>query len=210
MSHKKTLAVIAALAGATALLVASNMSANAQGLPQGWYKVCSKQDNIDVCNTMNTVVSNTGQPLTAVNIVEVKGKLTDEQKKDAKRIGIQVPTGRFIPDGVQIQVNGGAQKRIPYVICNGPSCIANDVFDDKFIESLKSGSKLTVTTINFRGAANPIEISLDGFKAAYTGPGMQEKDFEAQQEKLQKAVQAKQQEIEDRMRAEQEKIKSGK
>ncbi|MHC5307296.1 invasion associated locus B family protein [Bartonella sp. LJL80] len=203
MSHKKTYAAISALAGAAALFVASHGTANAQGMPQGWYKVCSKQQDVDVCNTMNTVVSNTGQPLTAVNLVEVKGK------QNEKRIGIQVPTGRFIPEGVHVQVGDGPVKKIPYVICNGPSCIANDTFDDKLISAMKTGSKLTITTINFRGAPNPVEISLEGFTAAYTGPGMQEKDFEAEQMKLQQAVQAKQKEIEDRMRAEQEKAKSG-
>ena len=203
MSHKRTYAAISALAGAAALLVASHSTANAQGMPQGWYKVCSKQQDVDVCNTMNTVVSNTGQPLTAVNLVEVKGK------QNEKRIGIQVPTGRFIPEGVHIQVGDGPVKKIPYVICNGPSCIANDTFDDKLINAMKTGQKLVVTTINFRGTPNPIEISLDGFSAAYTGPGMQEKDFEAEQMKLQKAVQAKEKQFEDKMRAEQEKAKSG-
>ncbi|WP_297323601.1 invasion associated locus B family protein, partial [uncultured Bartonella sp.] len=167
------------------------------------YKVCSKQQDVDVCNTMNTVVSNTGQPLTAVNLVEVKGK------QNEKRIGIQVPTGRFIPEGVHIQVGDGPVKKIPYVICNGPSCIANDTFDDKLINAMKTGQKLVVTTINFRGTPNPIEISLDGFSAAYTGPGMQEKDFEAEQMKLQKALQAKEKQFEDKMRAEQEKAKAG-
>ncbi|EJF88732.1 invasion associated locus B family protein [Bartonella tamiae] len=205
MSHKKTYAVISsALVGAAALFIASHSTANAQGIPQGWYKVCSKQQNVDVCNTMNTVVSNTGQPLTAINLVEVKGQQSE------KRIGIQVPSGRFIPEGVHIQVGDGPVKKIPYVICNGPSCIANDTFDDTLTNAMKAGAKMVITTVNFRGTPNPVEISLDGFTAAFTGPGMQEKDFEAEQMKLQQAVQSKQKEIEDRMRAEQEKAKAGK
>lgn len=201
MSHKNIYFVVSILAGAVALFITIYTPASAQTLSQGWYKVCSKQHDVDICNTMNTVVSNTGQPLTAFNLVEIKGK------QNERRIGIQVPTGRFLPEGVHIQIGDNFSKKVPYIICNGPSCIANDVLDDKLIAAMKSGSKMIVTTINFRGSANPIEFSLKGFSAAYTGPGMEEKDFQQEQIKLQQAIQSKQKEIEDRMRAEQEKAK---
>ncbi|VEJ45378.1 invasion associated locus B family protein [Bartonella vinsonii] len=201
MSHKNICSVVSVLAGAAALFLTIHTSAGAQILSQGWYKVCSKQHDVNVCNTMNTVLSDTGQPLTAFNLVEIKGK------QNEKRIGIQVPTGRFLPEGVHIQIGDNFSKKIPYVICNGPSCIANDVLDDKLITAMKSGSKMVVTTINYRGSANPIEFSLSGFTAAYTGPGMEEKDFQQEQIKLQQAIQSNQKEIEDRMRAEQEKAK---
>ncbi|GAA5107125.1 invasion associated locus B family protein [Bartonella jaculi] len=201
MSHKNVYFAVSVLAGAVSLFLTTHIPANAQTLSQGWYKVCSKQHDVDICNTMNTVVSNTGQPLTAFNLVEIKGK------QNERRIGIQVPTGRFLPEGVHIQIGDDFSKKIPYIICNGPSCIANDVLDDKLIAAMKSGSKMVVTTTNFRGSANPIEFSLNGFTAAYTGPGMEEKDFQQEQIKLQQAIQSKQKEIEDRMRAEQEKAK---
>ncbi|WP_039758629.1 invasion associated locus B family protein [Bartonella queenslandensis] len=201
MSHKNVYSAVSVLVGAAALFLIAGISANAQTLSQGWYKVCSKQHDVDICNTMNTVLSNTGQPLTAFNLVEIKGK------QNEKRIGIQVPTGRFLPEGVHIQIGDGFSKKIPYIICNGPSCIANDVLDDKLIAAMKSGTKMVVTTVNFRGSANPIEFSLNGFTSAYTGPGMEEKDFQQEQIKLQQAIQSNQKEIEERMRAEQEKAK---
>ncbi|WP_144754143.1 MULTISPECIES: invasion associated locus B family protein [Bartonella] len=201
MSHKNFYSAVSVLVGAAALFFIAGISANAQTLSQGWYKVCSKQNDVDICNTMNTVLSNTGQPLTAFNLVEIKGKQNEQ------RIGIQVPTGRFLPEGVHIQIGDSFSKKIPYIICNGPSCIANDVLDDKLIAAMKSGTKMVVTTVNFRGAANPIEFSLNGFTAAYTGPGMEEKDFQQEQIKLQQAIQSNQKEIEERMRAEQEKAK---
>ncbi|WP_074380659.1 invasion associated locus B family protein [Bartonella doshiae] len=204
MPHKNVYSVVSVLAGTVALFFTFYIPASAQTLSQGWYKVCSKQSDVDICNTMNTVVSNTGQPLTAFNLVEIKGK------QNEKRIGIQVPTGRFLPEGVHIQIGDNFSKKVPYIICNGPSCIANDILDDKLIAAMKSGSKMVVTTINFRGSANPIEFSLNGFTAAYTGPGMEEKDFQQEQIKLQQAIQSKQKEIEDRMRAEQEKAKQNK
>ncbi|WP_336288508.1 MULTISPECIES: invasion associated locus B family protein [unclassified Bartonella] len=201
MSHKSVYSAVSVLVGAVALFFIVHISANAQTLSQGWYKVCSKQHDVDICNTMNTIVSSTGQPLTAFNLVEIKGK------QNEKRVGIQVPTGRFLPEGVHIQIGNDFSKKIPYIICNGPSCIANDILDDKLIAAMKSGTKMVVTTMNARGSANPIEFSLDGFTTAYTGPGMEEKDFQQEQIKLQQAIQSKQKEIEDRMQAEQEKAK---
>ncbi|WP_336276787.1 invasion associated locus B family protein [Bartonella sp. CB178] len=201
MLHKNVYSAISVLAGGAALFFAVHIPVNAQTLSQGWYKVCSKQHDVDICNTMNTVVSSTGQPLTAFNLVEIKGK------QNERRIGIQVPTGRFLPEGVRIQIGDNFSKKVPYIICNGPSCIANDILDDKLVAAMKNGTKMTVTTVNFRGSANPIEFSLNGFTAAYTGPGMEEKDFQQEQIKLQQVIQSKQKEIEDRMRAEQEKAK---
>ncbi|WP_455475418.1 invasion associated locus B family protein [Bartonella sp. B17] len=201
MFHKNIYSAISVLAGAAALFLTVHTPASAQTLSQGWHKVCSKQHDVDICNTMNTVISSTGQPLTAFNLVEIKGK------QNESRIGIQVPTGRFLPEGVRIQIGDNFSKKIPYIICNGPSCIANDVLDDKLIAAMKSGTKMIVTTVNFRGSANPIEFSLNGFTAAYTGPGMEEKDFQQEQIKLQQAIQSQQKEIEDRMKTEQEKAK---
>ncbi|EJF90171.1 invasion associated locus B family protein [Bartonella melophagi] len=199
MSHKNTYTAISVLAGATTFFLMAYTPAGAENLSQGWYKVCSKQDDINICNTMNNIISETGQPLTAVNLVEVKGK------KEEKRIGIQVPTNRLLPEGVQIQIGTDFSMKIPYVVCNGTSCIANDILSDKLVSAMKAGSKMVITTTNIRGGANPIEFSLSGFKAAYAGPGIDEKTFQQKQMKLQQTIQAKQKEIEDRMRAEQEK-----
>ncbi|WP_455478359.1 invasion associated locus B family protein [Bartonella sp. B10] len=201
MLCKNVYSAVLVLAGVISIFFGIQAPANAKTLSQGWYKVCSKQHDVDICNTMNTIVSNTGQTLTAFNLVEIKGK------QNEKRIGIQVPTGRFLPEGVHIQIGDNFSKKVPYIICNGSSCIANDALDEKLVAAMKSGSKMVVTTINFRGSANPIEFSLNGFTSAYTGPGMDEKDFQQEQIKLQQAIQSKQKDIEDRMRAEQEKAK---
>ncbi|ALE03799.1 invasion associated locus B family protein [Bartonella ancashensis] len=202
MLHKNIRTAITVFAGASSFFLTFCVSAHAQALSQGWYKICDKQGDNDICNTMNTVISNTGQPLTSVNLVDIKGG-----KQNEKRIGIQVPTGRFLPEGVHIQVGDNFSKKIPYIICNAQSCIANDILDDKLISAMRAGSKMTITTVNFRGSANPIEFSLNGFTAAYTGASVDEKTFQQEQMKLQQAVQSRQKEIEDRMRAEQEKAK---
>lgn len=204
MFQKKTGAALSTLAAATAFLISSYTPAAAQGMPQGWFKVCSKQQDVNICNTLNNVMSETGQLLTVVNLIEFSGGQAQ------KRIRVTVPTNRYLPDGVQVQVGDGPVKKIPYIFCVGPTCVADDELDNATIDAMKKGQKLTVTSVNFRGDINPIDVSLNGFTVSYTGPGMQQKDFEAEQRKMQEAVQAKQKEIEDRMRAEQEKAKAGK
>jgi len=203
MSHIKTFAALCTLTlGCATYLTAMTPPAKAQGAMQGWYKVCSKQQDLDVCSTMNNVVSSTGQPLTMINLIEVTGA------QNQKRISIQVPTGRLIPEGIKIKIDDGKDKAVPYVICNGPACIANDALDNTLIDAMKKGNVMTVTSVNFQGAPNPIQVSLTGFTQAFTGPGMQEQDFQAEQEKLQQAVIANQKAFEERMRAEQEKAKA--
>lgn len=201
MSHKNAYSVVLVLAGAMSLFFTVNTVADTQNLSQGWYKVCSKQQDVDICNTMNAVISDTGQPLTAISLIDVKGK------QNEKRVGVQVATGRFLPEGIHIQIGNNFSQKIPYLVCNASSCIANDILDDKLVAAMKAGAKMVITTVNFRGIANPIEFSLNGFTAAYTGPGMDEDTFQKEQMKLQQAIQSKQKEIEDRMRAEQEKAK---
>lgn len=196
-----TLVATSVVSGIVAMLIFFR-PAYAQDMMQGWYKICNRQQDVDVCNTMNNVVSDTGQYLTMVNLIEVVGK------QNQKRIGIQVPTGRFIPEGIKVSVDNTIGKVIPYVICNGPTCIANDVLDDKLINAMKKGKTLMITSVNFQGTSNPIEISLHGFSSTFSGPGMHEQAFQEKQRNLQKAVQAKQKEIEDKMRSEQEKAKA--
>lgn len=202
MSNRKTYGALSALAGAAVFFAMSYTPASAQGMPQGWFKVCSKQQDVDVCNTLNNVVSETGQPLTIVNLIEFSGK------QNQKRLRITVPTGRLIPEGVRVQVGDAPAKKVDYVFCFGPTCVADTVLDEKLLAALKKGNKMTVTSVNFQGGVNPIDVSLQGFTQAFTGPGMQEKDFEAQQKKLQLAIQAKEKQRADQLKSVQEKAKA--
>lgn len=177
-------------------------AAPAQEPMEGWRKVCNKQQDIDVCNTVNNVLSDTGQPLTILNVIEVSGK------QNQRRFAIQVPSGRFIPEGIKLSIDGAAAKTIPYMICNGPTCIADSPLDDGLLNAMKKGKKLTVTSVNFQGYPNPIDVSLQDFGQAYAGSGMTDKAFQEDQDKVQKALQMRQKELEDSMKAAQDKAKA--
>ena len=76
--------------------------------PRGWFKVCAKQEDNDICNTQNIVTADSGQLLTAVSLIEVKGKVTK------KIMQISVPTGRLIPAGIGMQIGQNKPTKVEY------------------------------------------------------------------------------------------------
>ncbi|KXF77414.1 Invasion associated locus B family protein [Paramesorhizobium deserti] len=203
MSMTKTYAAASAVAGAFALLATATLPASAQQPPQGWFKVCSKQEDNDICNTQNIVTADSGQLLTAVNLIEIKGKI------NRKIFQVSVPTGRLIQAGVGLQIDANKTQKIDYGICFPDRCIAEVALSDDLVNALKKGGKLTLTSVNFQNKPNPISVSLTGFSQALTGPGLQQPELEARQKELQEAVQKRQKEFEAKMKAEQEKAKAG-
>lgn len=203
MTSTKTFAAASAIAGTVALLATATLPASAQQPPQGWFKVCSKQEENDICNTQNIVTADSGQLLTAVNLIEIKGQI------NRKIFQVSVPTGRLIPAGIGMQVDANKTTKIEYGICFPDRCIAEAPLTDELINSLKKGGKLTLTSVNFQNKPNPITVSLTGFSDALTGDGLQQNELEERQKELQEAVQKRQKEFEAKMKAEQEKAKSG-
>jgi invasion protein IalB len=204
MSIRKTIAATASFVGATALLAAAAVPASAQQqrAPQGWFKVCSKQEENDICNTQNIVTADSGQLLTAVNLIEIKGKI------NRKIFQVSVPTGRLIAPGVGLQINGGKTQKIEYAICFPDRCISEVALSDELLTSFKKGNQLTLTSVNFQNKPNPINVALTGFSQAYDGPGLQQNELEQRQKTLQNEVQKRQKEFEDKMKAEQQKAKT--
>ena len=205
MSIRKTIAATASLVGATALLAVAAVPASAQQqrAPQGWFKVCSKQEENDICNTQNIVTADSGQLLTAVNLIEIKGKI------NRKIFQVSVPTGRLIAPGVGLQINGGKTQKIEYAICFPDRRISEVALSDELLSSFKKGNQLTLTSVNFQNKPNPINVALTGFSQAYDGPGLQQNELEQRQKTLQDEVQKRQKEFEEKMKAEQQKAKTG-
>ena len=206
MSNPKTFAATASIAGAIALLAAAAVPASAQQqqrTPQGWFKVCSKQEENDICNTQNIVTADSGQLLTAVNLIEIKGKV------NRKIFQVSVPTGRLIAPGVGLQINGGKTQKIDFAICFPDRCISEVAMSDELVASFKKGAQLTLTSVNFQNKPNPITVALTGFSQAFDGPGLQQSEIEDRQKTLQEEVQKRQKEFEDKMKAEQAKAKAG-
>ncbi len=176
---------------------------DAGAAPQGWFKVCAKQEDNDICNVQNIVTADSGQLLTAVSLIEVKGKVTK------KVLQISVPTGRLIAAGIGMQIGQNKPTKVEYAICFPDRCIAESTLSNELIAALKKGADLTLTSVNFQNKPNPLKISLAGFGAAYDGPGMKQSDLEAQNKKLQEEMTKRKADFEKKLKDEQDKAKAG-
>jgi invasion protein IalB len=182
----------ASLAGfvATATLPAAAQQAQA---PQGWFKACSKQ---------NIMTANTGQLLTAVSLIELKGKI------NRKIFQVSVPSGRLVPPGIGLQIDGGKAQKVDYVICFPDRCVAEAALTDQMVASFKKGGELVLTSVNFQNQQNAIKVSLQGFTGAYDGEALQQADIEARQKALQDYVSKNNEDFAKKLKEEQEKAKA--
>lgn len=191
-------------AGVVGLLCANLVPASAQQTqaPQGWFKACSKQEDVDICNVQNIVTAATGQLVTGLSLIELKGKV------NRKVFQVTVPTGRLVPPGIGLQIDGGKAQKLDYVICFPDRCVAEVQLSDQLVAAFKKGSELQLTSINFQNQANPVKVSLQGFTGAYDGAPMQQADIEDRQKKLQEFVTKNNDDFAKKLKAEQDKAKA--
>lgn len=193
-------------AGAVAVLTAGLAPASAQQqpqIPQGWFKACTKQQDVDICNVQNIVMAETGQMITGVSLIELKGKV------NRKVFQVSVPSGRMVPPGIGLQIDGGKTQKLDYVICFPDRCVAEAQLSDQLVASFKKGSELTLTSVNFQNQPNPIKVSLSGFTGAYDGAPLQQSDIEDRQKKLQEFVSKNNEDFAKKLKEEQDKAKAG-
>ncbi|MGN6470237.1 MAG: invasion associated locus B family protein [Rhizobiaceae bacterium] len=199
-ASRLTLAVAGLAAALAAVAPASAQNAPNQP-PRGWFKACSKQQDVDICNVQNLIMADTGQLMTGISLIDIKGKV------NRKVFQITVPTGRMIPPGIGVQIDGGKAQKLDYVICFPDRCVAEAQLNDTLVASFKKGQKLTVTSINFQNQPNPLDISLAGFTDAFDGPPLKQSDLEDRQKKLQEFVAKNNEDFAKKLKEEQEKAK---
>ena len=193
-------------AGVLGVLAAGLVPAGAQQQPQipkGWFKACSKQEDVDICNVQNITVASTGQMVTGVSMIELKGKV------NRKVFQVSVPSGRLVPPGIGLQIDGGKAQKLDYVICFPDRCVAEAALSDQLVASFKKGQEITLTSVNFQNQPNPIKVTLAGFTDAYDGPALQQSDIEDRQKKLQEFVNKNNEDFAKKLKEEQEKAKAG-
>ncbi len=203
MTKNLKIAAIAATAASIGLAsLYATGSANAQALKSnGWFKACSDQGESKICNVQYQAVASNGQVVTSLNLAEITGSI------ERKVFQITVPTGRFIPPGVELQVDDTKATAIPYTFCAQRTCAAEVKLDDNLVDTLKNGSKLTVTSTNFQGKKNPIKITLEGFTAAYDGPPIKQNELQSQQKKLEEELRKKAEETRKKLQEAQDAAK---
>jgi len=196
------IAPLAAVAFGAAALSAGGASAQSQAPTNGWYKVCAKQEDNDICNVQFQSVANTGQLLTAVSMLEIKGAV------NRKTLQITVPIGRLIPPGIKLRVDDKKEATLPFFVCVPQSCIGEVQLDDAIVTMFKSGKMLTITSTNYQNKPNPVQITLEGFTAAYDGAPLKQDELETRQRQLQEELRKKAEEQRKKLQEEQEKAKA--
>lgn len=204
LTNATTLSAIAA--GLVGLAISTSTASAQQQpqLPEGWFKACSQQEETTICNVQNIMVSETGQLLTGVSLIQMEGG------QDRRVFQITVPPGRLLPPGLGLQIDGGETQKLDYVICLPDRCIAEGQLTDQLVNSFKRGSNLRLTSVNFQNQPNPIQMSLSGFTQAYDGAPLQQSDIENRQRQLQDFVSRNTEEFNRRLRDEQSRaVQSG-
>ncbi len=193
---------IVGLIAAAAAPAAAQQQQQPPQAPEGWFKACSKQQEVDICNVQNILMAQTGQMVTAVSLIELKGKV------NRKVFQVSVPSGRLVPPGIGLQIDGGKAQKLDYVICFPDRCVAEAPLNDQLVATFKKGQELTLTSVNFQNQPNPIKVALTGFSGAYDGPPLQQSDMEDRQKKLQDFVAKNNQDFAKKLKDEQDKAKA--
>ena len=205
MSQKFEGLRLSALAtGVVGLLVSGISSATAQQqqVPQGWFKACSKQADVDICHVQNVLTASTGQLVTGISMIELKGKV------NRKVFQVTVPSGRLIPPGIGLQVDGSKAQKLEYVICFPDRCVAEIALTDALVSLFKKGTDLTLTSINFQNQTNPIKASLAGFTSAFDGEPLKQSNLETRKKKLQEFVSKNNEDFAKKLKEEQDRAKT--
>ncbi len=173
-----------ALAALAISASAGTVAAQSEEQESPWVKVCNQDPNAgkQICLVTQELRTNTGQFLSSVAIREIEGEAR-------KTLLIAVPTGMLIQPGLRIQVDAGKQTEAKYGICFPNACYSELVIDDAFINSMKQGGKLILTTLNQQAKAIPLELTLIGFTKIYDGEPMDVAELQKKQDQLQAELQ---------------------
>jgi invasion protein IalB len=166
-----TLSVGAATAQDASSAAASSApapTAAANGTPSGpgqnWLKICDPiKDGQRACILRQVVVTSGNQFLGSF-------LLRDDPGQQSRLLAVAaVPLGVLLPFGVTWQIDGGKPIRVPYMLCDPQSCATQLVVNEAYVNSLKKGTKLTLTAKNRKNEDLVISIDLQGFTQVYDG-----------------------------------------
>ncbi|AXS40579.1 invasion associated locus B family protein [Breoghania sp. L-A4] len=165
-----------------------------------WVKVCNEvpQTKKVMCLVTQELRTDTGQFLASVAIREIEGE-------DRKTLLVAVPPGMLIQPGLRVQVDAGKQEQAKYGICFPNACYAELVITKEFIDGMKAGGKLVLTTLNQQAKAVAFDLTLIGFTKIYDGEAVDPKAMAQKQEALQAELQKRAEEARQKLIEQQKK-----
>jgi invasion protein IalB len=151
-----------------------------------WTKVCGKDQNsgTDVCYTTRDFVSESGQPVLAVAVYDMKNP--QQAQQSVRVVRYLLPLGLLLQPGIRFTVDGQQATPGKFAVCfpNGCFAEAGGVSND-LVNALKKGTTLNVSVQNQTQREVTFAVPLAGFGKAFDGPAIDPKVLEEQQKKLQ-------------------------
>lgn len=143
---------------------AGAQQAQAASPQQNWQKICGEGDVTKrACIMRQVVMTQNAQFLGSF-------LLRDDPGQESRLLAVAaVPLGVLLPFGVTWQIDGGKPVRVPYMLCDPQSCATQLVVNEAYLNSLKKGSKLTLTAKSRSNQDLVVTFNLGGFTTVYDG-----------------------------------------
>ena len=173
----------AAIATITTGLSAQEQKKEAAVKPQAiksWVKFCNEdpKSKKQFCAITQELKASTGQFLASISLRELEGA-------KRKALIVALTPGMLLRPGLTVQIDKGKQLKGQYGICFSNACFAEIVVDAAYVDQMKKGAKLTVTTLNQQAQPVRFEMTLSGFTSSYDGAPVDPTKTVNEQKKLQ-------------------------
>ena len=192
------------LVPAAVLAIAAPLSAAAQDAAAApdspWTKLCNSDPATkkELCLVIQELKADTGLFIASATIRQVTGE---------PKISFiaAVPPGMLLQPGLRVQIDTGKQYDIKYGICFSNACYGELEVNADFINALKGGGQLVITTVTPQAKGVNFPMSLVGFTKAYDSKGLDAAAAKARQDELTKALNARAEEARKKLIEQQQK-----
>jgi invasion protein IalB len=174
--------------------------ATAAGGQPAWVKLCNTDpaSKKELCLTLQELRAETGQFIASATLRQVSGD-------DKISFIAAVPPGMLIQPGLRVQIDTGKQYPLKYGICYPNACYGELEVDADFVNALRKGKQLVLTTLNQQAKGVAFPMTLTGFGKAYDGKGLDAAGQAQRQDDLNKALQARAEEARKKLIQQQQK-----
>ena len=162
-----------------------------------WTKVCGKDQaaNKEVCYTTRDFSAEAGKPpVLALAVYDIRGD-------DTKIVRMLMPIGLMLRPGFRFVVDDGPTYDGSYEICFPNGCFAESKVKTDLVDSMKTGTSMSVSVRNQGNAEVVFVVPLEGFGKAFDGPAIDPKLLQEQQQKLQAELQKRAEDQRKRLEA---------
>ena len=168
-----------------------------------WTKVCGKDNNsgTDVCYTTRDFVADSGQPVMAVALYDMKNT---QVKQEVKVVRFLLPLGLMLAPGIRFSIDGKEMTGGKFAVCFPNGCFAEaPSVTPELLAAFKKGTTLNVSVQNQTQREVVFAVPLAGFGKAFDGPAIDPKVLEEQQKKLQAEMEKRSDEMRKKLEQQQ-------